>query len=164
MTMMLLMAATVLSLTSCQDDDVDQAYDMNGIWQGTIVGEYYTDRYGHIERENRWDTEIQFVQDGNFSRGGYGVEVDYSYYSNRAYRSKFVWEVRNGRILLEYDDGYSVVIRDYELYTVGSGMRFRGYFDDYYTGEPMASFSLVKVSDWTDWSGRYRARVISSSE
>lgn len=150
--MMLMVALTVFSLTSCQDDDIDQAYDMNGIWQGTIQGEYYHDRYG---RDGRWDTEIQFVQDGDFSRGGYGVEVDYSYYTGRAYESRFYWEVRNGRILLDYDDGYSVIIRDYELYYIGSGMRFRGYFDNYRTGEAMASFSLVKVSDWTDWAKKH---------
>ena len=46
---------------------------------------------------------------------------------------------------------YSIIVRDYELYSVGSGMRFRGYFDNYETGESMASFNLVKVSDWTDW-------------
>ncbi|MFA4182544.1 hypothetical protein [Xylanibacter rodentium] len=156
---MMLVTFTALSLTSCQDDDVDQAYDMNGIWQGTIEGMYYHDRYG---RDGRWDTEIQFVQDGDFSRGGYGEEVDYSYDTHRIYSSQFYWEVRNGRILLEYDDGYSVIIRDYELYPVGSGMRFRGFFDDYKTGEPMASFSLVKVSDWTDWT---RSNVgLSSSE
>ena len=30
---------------------------------------------------------------------------------------------------------------------MGNTMRFRGYFDDYYTGEQMASFNLVKVSE-----------------
>lgn len=148
MATVMLMICTALVFTGCQDDDVDQAYDMNGIWQGTIQGMYYHDRYG---RDGLWDTEIQFVQDGDFSRGGYGVEVDYSYDSYRTYRSRFYWEVRNGRILLDYDDGYTIVVRDYELYSVGSGMRFRGYFDNYDTGEPMASFNLVKVSDWTDW-------------
>ena len=45
-TLTLVMAVfTVFSLASCTDDDVDQAYDMNGIWQGTIQGEYYNDRY-----------------------------------------------------------------------------------------------------------------------
>lgn len=148
MATVMLMICTALVFTGCQDDDVDQAYDMNGIWQGTIQGMYYHDRYG---RDGLWDTEIQFVQDGDFSRGGYGVEVDYSYDSYRTYRSRFYWEVRNGRILLDYDDGYTIVVRDYELYSVGSGMRFRGYFDNYETGESMASFNLVKVSDWTDW-------------
>ena len=146
--MMMVMAFAVLSLTACDDDDVDQAYDMNGIWQGTIEGNYYQDRFGFGDS---WDTEIQFVQRGDFSRGGDGVERDYSYRTGRTYLSYFDWEVRNGKILMEYDDGFRVIIRDYELYTSRTGTRFRGYFDDYYTGEPMASFNLVKVSDWTDW-------------
>lgn len=154
-TLTLVMAVfTVFSHASCTDDDVDQAYDMNGIWQGTIQGEYYNDRYG---RDGQWDTEIQFVQDGDFSNGGYGYEEDYSYYWNRVYRSKFYWEVRNGRILLDYDDGYRIIIRDYELYSVGRGMRFRGYLDDWDTGETLASFNLVKVSDWTDWAKKHNA-------
>lgn len=156
----LLMTLTAVSLTSCVDDDVNQAYDMNGIWQGTIQGNYYSDRYH--SRDTDWDTEIQFVQDGDFSRGGYGVEVDYSHATWREYRYNFYWEVRNGRIIIDYDDGYSVIVRDYELYSVGSGMRFRGYFDDYRTGEPLASFKLVKVSDWTDFAKKHTALNIDN--
>lgn len=146
---MLLLALSATMLTACDSDDIedmDQAYDMNGIWQGTIEGNYYYDRYQ--SSDNSWDTEIQFVQDGDFSNGGYGVEEDYSYTTGRVSRSQFYWEVRNGKILLDYDDGYRVIIRDYELYSVGSGMRFRGYFDDHDTGEQLASFNLVKVSEW----------------
>lgn len=158
----LLTAMAAVSLTGCTDDDVDQAYDMNGIWQGTIEGEYYYDRYHR--RDGSWDTEIQFVQDGDFSRGGYGVEVDYSYSTGYSYRTSFDWEVRNGRIYLDYYDGYSVIIRDYELYSVGNGMRFRGYFDDYVTGEPLASFNLVKISDWTDYAKKHTMDFSSTGE
>ncbi len=150
--MMMVMALAVLSLTACEDDDVDQAYDMNGIWQGTIEGNYYQDRFGFADS---WDTEIQFVQDGDFSRGGQGVERDYSYRTDRMYMSYFDWEVRNGKILMRYDDGFRVIIRDYEMYTSRTGTRFRGYFDDYDTGETMASFNLIKVSDWTDWAKKH---------
>lgn len=155
LTMVLLTAVVAVSMTSCMDEDVDQAYDMNGIWQGTIQGNYYSDRY--YSRDNSWDTEIQFVQDGDFSNGGYGVEIDYSYNTGRSYRSDFYWEVRNGRIIIDYDDGYTVSIRDYDLYSVGNGMRFRGYLDDYRTGEQLASFNLVKISDWTDYAKKHTA-------
>ena len=136
------------SLASCTDDDSEQAYDMNGIWEGTITGNYDADRY---HGDNQWDTEIQFVQDGDFARGGYGTEVDYNYSTRQVVRSNFNWEVRNGRILMDYDDGYRIVIRDYELYSVGRGQRFRGYFEDWDTHESIASFNLVKKSDWADW-------------
>lgn len=156
--MIVLAMLTAVSFTSCDSEemeDIDQAYDMNGIWQGTINGNYYYDRYASTN--NDWDTEIQFVQEGNFANGGYGIEVDYSRNSHRISRSSFTWEVRHGKILLDYEDGYRVIIRDYELYSVGSGMRFRGYFDDYYNGDELASFNLVKVSDWTDYSKQHKA-------
>lgn len=160
-TKMLLLSLTVLSLTSCLDDDVDQAYDMNGIWQGTIQGNYYADRF----HSNDYDTEIQFVQTGTFNAGGRGVEIDYPRDPRQPYYEvEFDWEVRNGKIYLDYYDGYRVIIRDYELYTVGNGMRFRGYFDDYDTGQPLASFELVKVSDRTDRAKAQRPGVFTLDE
>ncbi len=150
--MMMVMAFAALSLTACDDDDVDQAYDMNGIWQGTIEGGFYDYRFGTAAG---WDTEIQFVQRGDFSRGGEGLERDYSVRTGRVVTSYFDWEVRNGKILMEYEDGLRVIIRDYELYSGRSGARFRGYFENYYTGETMASFNLVKVGVWTDWAKKH---------
>ena len=64
----------VLAMASCTDDDTQQAYDLNGYWMGSIQGDYYSDRYGGYDT---WDTEIWFVQDGDFSNGGYGREIDY---------------------------------------------------------------------------------------
>lgn len=139
----LMAVLTMTGFTSC-DSDVDLAYDLDGIWQGTIQGNYYYDRY-HTEYID-YDTEIRFYQDGAFSRGGTGYEIDRAY-GGLSTRSNFDWTVRNGRIYLSYDDGYEVVIRDFETYTMGGYMRFRGYFDNYRTGEPMASFNLVKVSE-----------------
>ena len=143
---------TVLTLAGCDNDDIDQAYDLNGYWQGSIDGNYYYDRYGSNES---WDTEIWFVQDGDFSNGGYGREIDYNRATGRAYDVDFDWEVRNGRILIDYYDGYRIIIRDYELYYVGSGQRFRGYFDDWDTGRTLASFDLVKVGGWSDWAKQH---------
>lgn len=146
---------TALSLMSC-DDDADLAYDLNGIWEGTIQGEYYYNR--HHSRATRWETQIQFVQDGDFSRGGYGVEFDYNYDTGYGSWSEFDWKVRDGRIYIYYySDDYEVVIRDYELYTMLGTPRFRGYFVDRYTGEDMAAFTLVKTSDWTDYAKKNKA-------
>ena len=143
---------TMLAVTGCTDDDVDQAYDLNGYWQGSIQGDYYSDRFGG---HDSWDTEIWFVQDGDFSSGGYGREIDYNRSTGYVYDADFDWEVRNGRIYIDYYDGYRVIVRNYELYSVGSGQRFRGYFDDWDTGETLASFDLVKIGGWSDWAKRH---------
>ena len=60
----------VLAMASCTDDDTQQAYDLDGYWQGSIMGSYYADRF---HSSDNWDTEIWFVQDGDFSSGGYGL-------------------------------------------------------------------------------------------
>lgn len=74
-----MVAIAALSFTACDEEyaeDVDEAIDLSGIWEGAIYGNYYYDRYG--ERYEDWDTEIQFVQDDRYSRDGVGHEVDYS--------------------------------------------------------------------------------------
>lgn len=149
LTIAVMLMTTAFSMTSCDDDDADQAYDMNGIWQGTIQGNYYEDRY----HSNGYDTEIQFVQEGVFSHGGYGMEIDYPHDPHLPISQvMFDWTVRDGRIYLDYEDGYRVIIRDYELYSAGRSTHFRGYFDDYHTGGQLASFDLIKISDETDLS------------
>lgn len=140
----LIVAAT---FSSCVSDDVEQAYDLNGYWAGSINGNYYYNRY---QDSGNWDTEIWFVQDGDFSRGGYGREVDYSLSDSRTYTADFEWTVSNGRIYIDYDDGYSVIISDYELYYRGNSQRFKGVFADAQTGEQLAMFDLVKTGTWSD--------------
>ena len=147
MTMAAMLIITALTMTSC-DEDTETAYDLDGIWQGTINGSYYQDRYGNSER---WDTEIRFYQNGDFSRGGSGEERDWDY-RGRCYRSYFDWKVRNGRIYMYFHDGYDVVIRDYDLYNTGSTQRFRGYFESPDGRTDLGAFSLSKVANWTDFS------------
>ena len=145
--LMMMVLLSALTLTSC-DEDTETAYDLDGIWQGTINGNYYQDRYGYTES---WDTEIRFYQNGDFSRGGSGEERDWDY-RGKCYSSRFDWKVRNGRIYLYYDDGYNIVIDRYDLYWRSNTQRFRGYFEDFDTGDQLASFDLVKVVDWHDYS------------
>ena len=145
--LMMMVLLSALTLTSC-DEDTETAYDLDGIWQGTINGNYYQDRYGYTES---WDTEIRFYQDGDFSRGGSGEERDWDY-RGKCYSSRFDWKVRNGRIYLYYDDGYNIVIDRYDLYWRSNTQRFRGYFEDFDTGDQLASFDLMKVVDWHDFS------------
>lgn len=145
--LMMMVLLSALTLSSC-DEDTETAYDLDGIWQGTINGNYYQDRYGYTES---WDTEIRFYQNGDFSRGGSGEERDWDY-RGKCYSSRFDWKVRNGRIYLYYDDGYNIVIDRYDLYWRSNTQRFRGYFEDFDTGDQLASFDLVKVVDWHDFS------------
>ena len=147
MGLMMMVLLSALTLTSC-DEDTETAYDLDGIWQGTINGNYYQDRYGYTES---WDTEIRFYQNDDFSRGGSGEERDWDY-RGKCYSSRFDWKVRNGRIYLYYDDGYNIVIDRYDLYWRSNTQRFRGYFEDFDTGDQLASFDLVKVVDWHDFS------------
>ena len=123
----LMAVLTMTAFTSC-DEDADIAYDLDGIWQGTIIGDFYSDRYGTTRTD--YDTEICFYQSSTFSRSGTGYEIDRESWSGH----------------ISYSDGYKIVIRDWETYYMGNTMRFRGYFEDYYTGETVASFNLIKVA------------------
>ncbi len=154
-TLLLLFATAVFTLSSCTDDDMDQAYNLNGYWQGTVYGDYYSNRY---HSSDTWDTEIWFVQNGVFSNGGYGREIDYDRYG-RSYSSDFNWKVINGRIYMEFDDGYRIIIRDYELYSIGSGQRFRGIFESWDTGRQLATFNLIKTSGWRSMAKEHAMEV-----
>lgn len=157
--LMMMVLLSALTLTSC-DEDTETAYDLDGIWQGTINGNYYQDRYGYTES---WDTEIRFYQNGDFSRGGSGEERDWDY-RGKCYSSRFNWKVRNGRIYLYYDDGYNIVIDRYDLYWRSNTQRFRGYFEDFDTGDQLASFDLVKVVDWHDFSKKSQDNGLFNEE
>lgn len=144
-TMMALMGALMMTtLTSC-DKDTMLAWDLDGLWSGTIVGDYYYDRYH--SRETVYDTEIYFYQNGEFSKGGTGYQIDRNRETRHYTRYDFDWRVKNQKIYIYYDDNYEVVIRDYEIYDVGRTSHFRGYLDDAYDGSQLASFDLVKVAE-----------------
>lgn len=155
--LMFLMAT--VTLTSCEPDtDAELAYDMAGVWQGTIQGNYYYHRY----KSNDFDTEISFTRLDAY--GGEGYKIDYSYSKRRYYRNYFDWTVRNNKIYLEYDDGSRVVIRDYEVYYMRGNLRFRGYLDDYDTKEELASFNLIKITDEEEsYSHEYKSTRGSDS-
>lgn len=142
--MALMSVLTMTTFTSC-DKDTMLAWDLDGLWSGTIIGDYYYDRYGLAG--DIYDTEIFFYQNGDFSRGGTGYQIDRNRETRRYTRYDFDWRVKNQKIYIYYDDNYEVVIRDYEIYDVGRTSHFRGYLDDAYDGSQLASFDLVKVAD-----------------
>ncbi|MBQ7420470.1 MAG: hypothetical protein IJV17_07030 [Prevotella sp.] len=162
-TMMALTAVlTMTTVTSCMTEDEQLAWDLDGIWSGTVIGDYYYDRYGLVG--DIYDTEICFYQEGDFSRGGTGYQIDRNRETRYYTRYYFDWVVRNGRIHIYYDDGYEIVIRDYEIYDVGRTTRFRGYFDDAYDGTPIATFDLVKISYMRSVADDGGAKEVSKEE
>lgn len=144
LTYTLMAICTMFVMTSC-DSDTDLAYDLDGVWSGTLSSEFYDYRYGQ-HMTDTYETEITFVQEGDFSRGGTGYEIDYNLNTGRSSQTYFDWTVRGGKIYIDYDDHTTVVVRDYDIYTVGRTPHFRGYFDDYYDGSTLAAFNLVKVT------------------
>ena len=147
----------MMAFTSC-DEDTDLAYNLEGVWEGTITGNYYSYR-GYTT--NDYDTQIMFKQAGSWGSGGTGYETDYHRESRRYTKVFFDWTVRDGRIYLHYEDGVYVVIRDFETYWAMSRMRFRGYFDNYDTGEQLAAFNLIKVESPDDYyDGNYSRQTI----
>ena len=150
--MMFILVMTVMTLASC-DEDRDLAYDLEGVWQGTITGNYYSYR-GYAS--NDYDTEIMFRQPDSWSKGGDGYEIDYNYETRRYTKVYFDWVVRDGKIILRYDDGQKVVISDFETYYVGSRMRFRCDSGTCNTAEQLAAFNLVKVESPEDYYDNIR--------
>lgn len=142
---MLMALVTMVAFSSC-DEDSDIAYDLDGAWSGTVVGDYYYYRYGkeYVTYQD-WDTYIEFKQDSPFATSGEGYEYDENRRTGQWSETYFDWQVRNGKIYIYYDDGTDVVIRDYEVYETRGVMRFRGYFEDM-RGNDIASFDFVKVA------------------
>lgn len=151
-TLMLLLAA--VAFTSCEPDpDRDLAYDIEGVWEGAINGDYYARRYS--SNYNDYTTEIEFVRVDAY--GGYGYEVDYRSRYSSGSPIGFDWTVKNGNIYLEYDDGYNIIITDYKV-RMRDRLVFTGYFEDWDTGEQLAAFRLYKIAEPTydyDYGTRY---------
>lgn len=135
----LLMAAMTFTFTSCDDEDEEISYSLEGVWKGSIVSGYYN-RYGDY-RESYTNTQIEFYNDPYSYASGSGREVDYNRngWTDVVY---FDYVVRNGNIYLDYDDGSSVAIYNWRMYYD----TFEGEFHDYWTGEYLASFRLYYVS------------------
>ena len=135
------MAALTFTFTSCDDDDEDIAYTLEGTWQGSIVSGSY-DRYGYGNYYT--DTQIEFYKDPYRWAEGSGREVDY----NRSGWTDVVgfdYKVRDRVIYLDYYDGSRVAIYNWDIYNGGN--TFAGEFHDYRTGNYLASFRLYYVSN-----------------
>ena len=132
--MLFVMAATMLSLTSCDDDKIAQTLD--GVWEGQVS-------------TARWNS-YQYV-DIQFSREGYsdGYGVEYDYFSSGGYvECPFTYKVTNGRIFMEYEDGSRIAISNYTLTETQFSGEFCEWIGSYSVGNVIARFDFVKVTSW----------------
>ena len=131
-------------MTSCETEDEEIVYNLEGIWRGQIQSTYYYNRYGST---TEWtDTQIEFFRDSYGYARGRGREIDFN---SRGYGDEvyFTYTVRNREISLDYEDGSHIIIYNWEMYN----NTFRGEFHDYRTGDYLASFALYRVnSGWSD--------------
>ena len=153
-----LMAMTVMvTLSSCQRDE-EIAEDLAGIWEGEVAQTYFVNRYSTAV--DYQSVDIEFYKNPYRYAKGDGIEYDYSGYDRHGncyyYVCRFVYEVRNGYIYMDYEDDTHVVISRYSL----SGTRFSGTFNDYYSGEYLADFDLFRVDGYyyNTHPGNWRVR------
>lgn len=140
----LLLLCAALTTTSCEEEynDFDQSIALNGIWQGTLSTDYYYDNYG----SNTWQTEFRFAVDREGATSGTGIEIDYNPMRYQDYRYyNFRWMVVYGNIFLYFENGESLVIRDYRM----NNQYLEGYLE---TNEDnpylIGRIRLTKTSYW----------------
>lgn len=144
--MLMAVALTVVSLTSCEDFYVSST--LEGVWQGEVAQSVFNSRYGHSTEYT--DVEIEFFNDPYRTTSGKGVEKDFI--SSRRYTTTFFYyTVKNGRIYLDYEDNTHLVIANYRL----NSRQFSGTFCDYRTGRDIAQFYLYKVSGYDGYYNGY---------
>ncbi|MBR7017555.1 MAG: hypothetical protein IKH99_01765 [Prevotella sp.] len=146
---MALVAMLSFTFVSCDQDDDDIAWNLQGIWEGEVRGHYY-DRYGHGTTYNY--ARIEFYQNPNSYASGEGREIDFS---DRSYYTEvvhFYFTVERGTIYISYDDGTDVAITNYHLFSD----EFTGEFRDYHNGRTLAYFNFARVNSWrTNWNSYY---------
>ena len=149
---LLLLAATPIVITACDEDDEDIAYTLNSdgrdYWRGNMQIQYH-DRYGTTYETTY--TEVEFRKYGDTWASGDGYWVDY--YSNAPwdYQAFHIdWKVRDEVIRIHFrEDNTSVDIEDYHL----SDRFFEGYI---YMRNERVHFKLERRrwSDYHYWDDR----------
>lgn len=146
-TLLLMLAITVFTLTGCDsDDDANTAYFFEGYWEGQMGTNFY-DELGY--GTSYYYTQLDIVRDNKY--GGYGVERDY--YSQYNYSEiKFNWTVQDGYIYFQYYNGRAIAL-DFSAQSSYDGtdrMLMRAY--DYDSGNVIGSAELYRINDWyNDW-------------
>ena len=138
---MVMIAMLSFTFVSCELDDDDIAYNLEGVWEGEIVGSYY-DRYGHGTTYN--SARIEFYQNPDKYASGSGREIDFDGYGYYTDVVNFHYTVDRGTIYISYGDGTDVDITHYSLWS----NEFRGEFRDYHNGRTLATFRFYRINSW----------------
>lgn len=138
--------AMVLVATTFVSCELDEwlAYELEGIWEGEVATEYFSNRYG--KKVEYQYVQIEFDKDPRYYAAGDGEECDYDR-NGRYVRCRFQYKVRNNVIYINYADRTHVAIYNYRL----NHGYFEGQFCDYRsTSRPivLADFRFQKVSRW----------------
>lgn len=138
--------ATLVTLTSCEEEDDYIAQQLRqGDWQG-YIGAYYSDRWGISG--STYATVMRFESRGSYYTSGRGYELNYNVNSpHRDYAcSSFKWFIVDGEITLLYDDDVwtPIYIVDYSL---GSSW-FRGRIYTPSNQRIRFEFENIAYSDW----------------
>ena len=139
-------AVAMTVLTSCDDMVADE---LQGHWYGEVATANFSYHRGiNIDYQ---EVEIYFDKGPGNNASGTGIEIDYE--NNGWYYTEcpFTFNVRDGIIYMDYEDGTHVAIKDYSIHedvNNGDMYTFQGVFVDYYTGREMAQFKLYKRGDY----------------
>ena len=149
----LTMLVSMLTLTSCEQNDsyladLLRAHD----WEG-YLGAYYYDRW-NLSGGNSFRTVMHFTSNDARATSGRGIELDYDRNDSRNYAAcEFSWSIVNRDIILIYDDNIwaPVYIHDYRLYS----NRFTGRMDDGTRRDITFDLSAVDFQAWNDYPLHY---------
>lgn len=134
-------------LTSCGDDDTQEAIVLSGQWRGDFGMYYeYVDGYGRSYTFDSYDTDIVFYPDYDYATHGWGKQVDWYEYGPYEYQYyRFYWSIRFGVIYLTYPNAPELDTRISE-YRLTSD-----YLTGFFPGSS-TRFRLYKIADYYDWS------------
>lgn len=142
--MMLALVCAGAAFTAC-DDDVYDAEDLSGEWEGNM-GMYYIDNQGY--EYDAYNTYIAFYPDYEYATHGYGEEIDYFSRDCPIYCQNFYfeWRINNGHLRLIYPGNHDL---DVELYDY----HFRQHRTRLYFTINGTLYQLNKLSDFyhDDW-------------
>ena len=116
--MMLLVAVFSLMTFSACDSDTTTRWELEGVWTGDFAMQLYVaDKYNHYGYTEEAYMTTLYLYDNRE-----GKQVDYYKIGNTSTfdTNYFTWDVRGGRIIMNYDDGtmcgQTVTISSYTLY------------------------------------------------
>jgi len=141
-----IMAATV-SLTGCSKKDYEESQPFNGIWNGRISSEYYTQRYKDADG---WFTEIQFYYEDVSAGIGGGLQYDYNVETYEYKFYNFTWVAYDNVVTLSYDDSKisSMIWKNYSF----TNTTLRGELYNVLGTTKLSEFILNKIGTWVDYS------------